>query len=127
MFAVVPLLLLVALFLTVARVAAVALEATGMARDSAQFQSRSALRIVERPLSELHLTKEGVGVLGIHRKNGAFVGTPTGDTVIHDGDAVLVYGRDAVLHGLARRSVETGDREHEEVAAAQQALLNEEE
>ena len=43
MFAVIAFLVLIAIFLTTSRVASVALEATGMARDSAHFRARSAL------------------------------------------------------------------------------------
>lgn len=243
MFALVSLLILVGLFLMVARVAAVALETTGMARDSAQFQARSALMgvgfttseaeditghpqrrrvilwlmtfgnagvvtgiastllafvdteasqtvrrtlilaagltimivlmhtkvanrlieagtkaalrrfthldtrdfsslmrfeadyavtelkaregewFVDRPLSELHLTKEGVVILGVHRVDGSFLGAPTGDTIIHVGDEILAYGRTGQLAELATRTVEEGDRAHERAMAEQYALL----
>jgi hypothetical protein len=243
LFAVVSFLALIALFLTSARVAAVALEATGMARDSAQFQARSALLgvgfttkeaeditshptrrkivlwlmtfgnagvitgigsflltfgnaapsqtlqrsgllaagivvlllavhtsaanrlidsvtraslrrfteldtrdfasllrfdsdyavtefhahdgewAVDRRLSDLHLTQEGVVVLGLHRADGRFIGTPTGDTVIHAGDLVLAYGRADVLRELASRRSSEGDQAHEVAVQEQAALL----
>ena len=243
MLALLPLLTLVTLFLIVSRVASVALEATGMARDSAQFQARSALmgvgcttaesdditahpvrrkialylmtfgnagiitgvgsflltfigsqgsqtfqrsavlvggiallllafhtnlanRLVERltrqalqrytsldicdyaallrvedrfaitelhvqdgswmvdkPLTELHLTREGVVVLGIHRIDGGFTGIPTGDTVIHAGDQVLAYGRFDVLAELPHRPADTGDRIHDQVVDEHQHLI----
>lgn len=81
-----------------------------------ELRARDDDWLVGRPLSDLHLTKEGVVVLGIHRVDGHFVGTPTGDTTIHTGDEVLAYGRIAVLTELASRPSATGDAVHDEVS-----------
>lgn len=80
--------------------------------------------MVDKPLSQLHLTREGVVVLGIHRADGRFVGTPTGDTAIHAGDQVLAYGRFEVLTELAHRPADTGDRIHDRVADEHQHLVD---
>ncbi|MCP4224843.1 MAG: potassium transporter TrkA [Actinomycetia bacterium] len=243
MFAVIAFLVLIALFLTTSRVAAVALESTGMARDSAQFQARSALLgvgfttseaeditnhptrrrialwlmtfgnigivtfigsfvlafgdtetalalqrsglllagmavlllsvhtklanraiesatkaslrrfttldtrdfaallrfdsdyavtefhtdegewLVDRRLAELHLTEEGVVILGLHRDDGTFIGAPTGDTQIHAGDFILAYGRAPVLKELASRQVVEGDAAHEVAVGEHKAVV----
>jgi hypothetical protein len=243
MFAVIAFLILLALFLTTSRVAAVAFEATGMARDSAQFQARSALLgvgfttseaeditshptrrrialwlmtfgnvgtvtfvgsfvlafggtraalalqrsgllltgmaillalvhtgsaeraiesvtkaalrrftsldtrdfaallrfdsdyavtefhadegewLVDRRLADLHLTREGVVILGLHRADGTFIGAPTGDTVIHAGDLILAYGRSPVLRELANRPSSEGDAAHELAVDEHKAVM----
>ena len=48
--------------------------------------------IVGKPLLELRLSDAGVNVLGVHRKDGDFVGAPVGDTYIRTGDRLIVYG-----------------------------------
>jgi hypothetical protein len=82
--------------------------------------------MVDKPLSQLHLTREGVVVLGIHRTDGGFVGTPAGDTVIHADDVALAYGRIEVLSELAHRPAATGDRIHDLVADEHQHLVEDE-
>jgi hypothetical protein len=240
--ALISLLVLIAIFLTVARVAAVALEATGMARDSAEFQARSALlgvgfttaeaeditrhptrrrlvlwlmtfgnagivtgigsfiltfggtglseslqrsgllvgglvivllsvhtsvanRAIEsvtraglrrfteldtrdfaallrfdsdftvsefhvhddewmagNRLADLRLTREGVVVLGLHRTDGSWVGTPNGDTEIRTGDAVLAYGHINALRELAVRDRVHGDAAHDQAVDRLKAI-----
>jgi Trk K+ transport system NAD-binding subunit len=48
--------------------------------------------LVGQRLDELRLGDIGVNVLGIHRTDGDFVGTPTGGTYIRRGDKLIVYG-----------------------------------
>lgn len=89
-----------------------------------ELQVRSGEWLADRPLADLHLTREGVVILGIHRDGGEFQGAPTGSSMIHAGDLVLAYGRIGVLKELANRSAATGDAVHERVSAAHQALLD---
>jgi len=48
--------------------------------------------LAERKLSALGLMEEGVLVLGVHRADGRYLGVPTGDTVIHASDTLVLYG-----------------------------------
>jgi hypothetical protein len=78
---------------------------------------------VGKRLADMHLTNEGVLVLGIHRAGGAFLGTPTGDTTIRAEDHVLAYGRAPVLQELATRQRAVGDQAHALAVDEQRALL----
>lgn len=48
--------------------------------------------VVGKRLSELRLGDVGVNVLGIHRADGEFVGSPIGSTYLRRGDRLIVYG-----------------------------------
>jgi hypothetical protein len=77
-----------------------------------------------RRLRDLHLTSEGVVVLGIHRANGKFIGAPTGDTVIEPDDELLAYGRVELLHELAvRKAGPEGDSAHRVAVAKQDQFI----
>ena len=56
-----------------------------------------------RDLATLALPKEGVLVLGIHRSDGKYIGSPTGTDTIDIGDTLLVYGRLSQLEELNQR------------------------
>ncbi len=61
-------------------------------------------------LMQLRLADEGIQVLGIQRVNGAYVGTPTGETYVRSGDTLLLYGREDLLQALdQRRKDEAGN------------------
>ena len=79
--------------------------------------------LVDKRLADLHLTQEGVVVLGIHRSNGSFVGTPTGETRITSGDHVLAYGRSGNLRELATRTDAVGDAAHATAVDEQRSLV----
>jgi len=65
--------------------------------------------LVGRRLDELRLSDIGINVLGIHRSNGEFVGTPVGSTYIRRDDQLIVYGaRDQILD-LDRRKGDPGE------------------
>jgi hypothetical protein len=79
--------------------------------------------LAERTLGALHLRDEGLIVLGITRANGDWIGTPDGDTLLHDGDVLVVYGReDRVTEIDERRRDAHGDRAHEVAVAEQEQL-----
>lgn len=79
-----------------------------------------------RTLRDLHLTSEGVVVLGIHRADGRFVGAPTADTTIGPDDQVLTYGRVELLHELAtRKAGPEGDLAHQAAVAKQNLFMAE--
>lgn len=78
-------------------------------------------------LADLALPNEGVLVLGIRRKNGAYIGVPHGRTTIRSGDLLTCYGREKVLRMLAsRKAGAEGNSEH--LAASEElAKIREEE
>lgn len=63
--------------------------------------------MADRTLAQLRLRDEGVAVLGVER-GGEYYGAPNGDTEIHVGDTVVVYGRDEALQCLDDRRRGTG-------------------
>ena len=78
-----------------------------------EFQVHENEWMAGRRLAELHLTREGVVVLGLHRADGAWLGTPNGETLIQVGDAVLAYGHIDALRELAARDTTSGDAAHD--------------
>jgi K+/H+ antiporter YhaU regulatory subunit KhtT len=80
--------------------------------------------VAGKSLGELRLADEGVVVLGIHREDGRFVGTPTGITYIRAGDRVILYGKMEHLGELDRRRADTaGDIAHQTHVQAHQRVL----
>lgn len=71
-------------------------------------------------LKHLRLADEGIAVLGIERRDRVYIGAPYGETYVHPGDTVIVYGRKAVLVELETRpkGIE-GERAHQEAIAIQ--------
>jgi hypothetical protein len=99
------------------------------ARDAASLLQLSGTHAVDelavrggdwvagRSLGELELRAEGVVVLGIVRTDGSYLGAPNGETVVHPGATLVVYGHQGQLAELDRRpSGEQGDRLHAEAA-----------
>lgn len=79
--------------------------------------------VADVPLDELDLLQEGVVVLGIHRRDGRYVGAPTPSTRLFPGDTVVLYGQDRVIDELDTREMgPVGDSEHD-VARARHATL----
>ena len=80
--------------------------------------------LVDRPLSELGLPAEGIVILGVHRKDGKFIGAPTGATVIRVDDDVLAYGRLDHLDDLDNRHRGVwGDRAHQDAVREQHEII----
>lgn len=59
----------------------------------------------EKPLRKLDLG--GLLVLGIHRADGAYVGAPHGDTLIHGGDTLILYGETPRLEAFCQLAPRT--------------------
>jgi uncharacterized protein with PhoU and TrkA domain len=61
--------------------------------------------------------------------DGDYIGTPTGETVLHAGDALILYGRAEALEELDQRPAgKHGNYRHvEAVSEQQQVLRNQEE
>ncbi len=70
--------------------------------DIGELAVRQKDWIAGRSLAEVGLRDEGVIVLGVER-DGMYLGTPDGDSVICSGDTLVVYGRREVLEELDRR------------------------
>lgn len=78
--------------------------------------------VAEKRLKDLHLMQEGIMVLGINRREGEYVGTPTGDTKLFPEDSLVLYGRDEALDELdERRAGASGDVAHSEAIREQEA------
>ena len=56
-----------------------------------------------RRLDELQLRAEGVIVLGVSRRDGAYLGVPKGDTVLQAGDTLVLYTRAGLVEELEQR------------------------
>ena len=93
-----------------------------------ELEVREGDWVAGRSLGELHLRDEGLVVLGIHRCDGDYVGTPLGRTPIHPEDRLVLYGRRERLQELdKRRAGPEGDAAHERAMAEHAALGGEEE
>jgi hypothetical protein len=78
--------------------------------------------LADRTLADLGLRDEGVAVLGITRRDGRYVGAPTGATSLRPGDVLVVYGRDDSLAELDdRRAGPSGDHLHQ-LSVGRQAM-----
>lgn len=82
--------------------------------------------LADKTLLELDLPDEGVLVLALNRPDGAFVGAPRGNTLIHPYDTLILYGRTRVLTDLAQRpATVAGDQAHSEAVRVQEEILHE--
>ncbi|MEZ6092761.1 MAG: TrkA C-terminal domain-containing protein [Pirellulaceae bacterium] len=78
-----------------------------------ELQVRRDDWVVEKPLRESRLSKEGVLVLGIQRKSGVYIGSPDGNTMVRNGDTLTLYGPIERLEELDLRCAgEVGERAH---------------
>jgi len=66
-----------------------------------------------KQLQQLHLSAEGVLVLGVERADGSYVGAPRGQTELQAGDTLLIYGRQQRIAELDERPAGSeGSRKH---------------
>lgn len=64
-------------------------------------------------LAEMAISKEGVFILGVTRKDGSYLGVPGHETCILPGDTLIVYGRSSVIKNLLYRGKdEMAEYEH---------------
>ncbi|MFT7629063.1 MAG: hypothetical protein ACI87E_000059 [Mariniblastus sp.] len=69
--------------------------------------------VADKTLAESTLSAEGVLVLGIHRDDGQYLGSPNGQTVVQVDDVLSVYGRQDRLEEIGiRKKGYQGDRAH---------------
>ncbi len=80
-----------------------------------------------KTLAECRLNEEGVLVLGIFRPDGTYIGAPRGQTEIHPGDLLVLYGRAETLEELSHRlQGAAGDAAHERAVHEQELELERE-
>ncbi|MFB0517367.1 MAG: TrkA C-terminal domain-containing protein [Candidatus Neomarinimicrobiota bacterium] len=80
-----------------------------------------------KTLAESDLRHEGIIVLGIKRLDGTYLGAPKGDSLIHEKDLLIIYGRVPNIEGLdQRRKDRRGDREHAKAVEEQKEIIKEE-
>lgn len=82
--------------------------------------------IAGRTLEDMRLREEGLVVLGIHRKDGTYIGAPQGDSVLSPDDIVTIYGRTSRIAALdARTCGEQGDACHRDGLEEQRRIVEE--
>lgn len=64
--------------------------------------------LADRTLMDLHLSEEGIMVLGITRLDGTYIGAPVGSTLVKPGDTLILYGRSTAVEKLDRRKTGIG-------------------
>jgi hypothetical protein len=69
-----------------------------------------------RTLGELELREEGIVVLGVTRRDGHYLGAPTGRTALTPGDTLIVYGREGDLCELDHRPAGSQGAEQHDAA-----------
>ena len=84
--------------------------------------------LLNKRLDQLDLGAEGLIVLGIKRKDGKYLGAPTGQTKVKKEDVLVLYGREKLLESLRRRkNGSTGEKEHKEAVSEQEKLARKQE
>ena len=79
-----------------------------------------------RTLGELRLRDEGIVVLGASR-DGEYHGAPDGDTELHPGETLIVYGRGGALAVLGGRPEgDEGEQAHADALRMHRAIRDEE-
>jgi hypothetical protein len=79
-----------------------------------------------KSLKDCRLTQEGILVLGIHRRDGTYVGAPRPDTEIYEDDTLLLYGHGEALEDLDRRRADTvGEAAHQKAVTDQMKRMSE--
>ncbi len=69
--------------------------------------------MAEKSLASLELPKEGLLVLSVRRSDGYFIGAPHGETFLHGGDRVIMYGREGAIRALGERPYgDAGEQAH---------------
>lgn len=102
MVAVATVIIAVVVSIIISRVATVAPTVTGLSRQSARFQARSA-----------------------QRGDGEYLGAPRGDLPVQAGDTLIIYGPGPRVAELDRRPAgPEGDEAHADAVAEHRVVLN---
>jgi len=84
--------------------------------------------IAEKSLTESRVALEGILILGIHRADGQYMGSPNGKTTILGGDTLSLYGRIKRLEELdLRKKGYAGDKAHRVAVQEQMQQANRDE
>jgi hypothetical protein len=79
--------------------------------------------VAEKTLRELRLRDEGLVVVGIRRPGAGYLGVPHADTSIQPHDTLVIYGREARIAELDRRTRgPSGDSLHSQACSELAAL-----
>ena len=71
--------------------------------------------MTDKKLSILDLRQEGLNLIGIERESGTYIGMPSGETVVEEGDTLILYGRESALKRLNERKRNIiGDIRHQQ-------------
>jgi K+/H+ antiporter YhaU regulatory subunit KhtT len=76
--------------------------------------------LTDKSLRDLHLSAEGVVVLGVNRQEGSYVSPPDPDAILHPGDILTVYGQKHRVKELSIRSDDDETAHQEAVEVHQQ-------
>jgi hypothetical protein len=80
-----------------------------------------------RTLGSLELPQEGVLVLGIHHRDGSYLGAPPANSPVRPGDVLILYGQSAELAALNRRRASAAaEAEHRAAVAGHRQEQREE-
>lgn len=80
-----------------------------------------------KTLASTGLRQEGINVLGIKKIDGQYIGELSGDTLIREGDNLVLYGRIESIQALDRRKKGlNGDIQHSEAVEEQENIRTEE-
>jgi NhaP-type Na+/H+ and K+/H+ antiporter len=81
--------------------------------------------LVDKTLGDAQLNKEGILVLAVQRRDGAFIGAPRGETMLFDEDTLFLYGRMDEIQALDQRKRDwRGDVEHRRAMAKSKSSEN---
>jgi K+/H+ antiporter YhaU regulatory subunit KhtT len=83
--------------------------------------------LCDTELQNTRLRDEGLNVIALTRKDGSFLGNPRGDTVISEGDSMIVYGRAEALQKMEGRTKgKSGNEQHHKMMKEQKKVLEHE-
>ncbi len=90
-----------------------------------QLEVRDQDWLANQKLDRLNLRQEGVTVLGIHRKNGRYVGAPRAESCIRPGDTLILYGRLPLLSELDERGANfAGEQAHHQAVTDHEKIVS---
>lgn len=73
-----------------------------------------------KKIGDLKLRKEGINIIGIQWQDGAYIGTPYGDTEITEDDQLTLYGRKKNLKILEKRKPDASGAKDDHEAIKEQ-------
>jgi uncharacterized protein with PhoU and TrkA domain len=95
-------------------------EITEMLVDVNHWMSSKTLR-------QLNLRQEGLNLIGVEREDGTYIGLPNGDTIIKEGDTLIMYGRESALKLLSQRKRGRAGAKNRQKAVAENKMAEKQE